>query len=149
MKARLAYVNIFAKDIEKLAAFYRDLFGFAEIDAHRSPIYRCLDGGGIEFGFNAPKAYELLGIPERQGDVVITRAFITIEVDAADMVDSTAERATTLGGRIIKAPYLTYYNARQCVLEDPEGNLFRVNHRLGARTPFDLLPDEARKPIAG
>ena len=64
--ARIAYVNIFARDIVALSGFYARLFGFAEIEAHRSPIYRCLDAGGVELGFNAPEAYGLLGIADRK-----------------------------------------------------------------------------------
>lgn len=69
--AHLAYVNLFARDIEALMRFYADLFGFAERAAFRSPIYRCLDAGGIELGFNAAEAYRLLdldsaGLPEMQ-----------------------------------------------------------------------------------
>ena len=46
MKARLAYVNIIARDIEGLSRVYTDVFGFPEIEGHRSPIYRRLDAGG-------------------------------------------------------------------------------------------------------
>jgi len=30
------------------------------------------------------------------------------------------------------------------VLADPEGNVFRLNHRIGPRTPYDDLPPEKR-----
>jgi hypothetical protein len=30
---------------------------------------------------------------------------------------------------VIKGPYRTYYGAWQVVAEDPEGNVFRLNHR--------------------
>jgi predicted enzyme related to lactoylglutathione lyase len=40
-----------------------------------------------------------------------------------------------LGGAILKSPYDTYYSARQAVLADPEGNVFRVNHRVTPRRP--------------
>jgi hypothetical protein len=35
---RLVYVNLFARDIERLSAYYLALFGFAEIVAHRAPV---------------------------------------------------------------------------------------------------------------
>ena len=147
--ARIGYVNILSDDIERQAAFYSELLGFPELVGHRSPIYRCLDGNGVEMGFNAPKAYELLGIVDRrpaQRPAPVT-SFFTIEVEAEALVDHAAARAGARGGRVLKQPYVTYYNGWQCVLEDPEGNVFRVNHRRGARTPFDELPDAARVPI--
>ncbi len=149
MSARLAYANILARDIEILSGFYARLLGFPEIETHRSPIYRCLDANGLELGFNAPKAYDLLCIPDRKpGDAPApVTAYFTFEVDADDVVDAAAALAPALGGKVLKPPYATYYNAWQCVLEDPEGNVFRINHRRGARTLFEDLPEAARAPI--
>ena len=36
------------RDIEALSTFYGALFGFREIEGHRSPIHRCLDANGID-----------------------------------------------------------------------------------------------------
>jgi predicted enzyme related to lactoylglutathione lyase len=143
-KARVAYVNILARDIAALSGFYAGVFGFAEIASHRSPIYRCLDGGAIELGFNADQAYDLLDIGDRRPDrarsgTTPVRAFITVEVASQTAVDAAAAAAAEQGGRVIKPPYTTYYNARQAVLEDPEGNVFRVNHRIGPRRPADQV----------
>ena len=136
---RLAYVNVFARDIEALATFYGALFGFREIEGHRSPIYRCLDANGIELGFNASKAFELLALDERRprdGEAAPTTVYFTVELGSPDAVANTVNRAALLGAKVVKPPYETYYNAVQALLEDPEGNVFRVNHRLGARKPF-------------
>lgn len=136
-RARLAYVNLFARDIERLSGFYLTLFGFSEIVGHRSPIYRCVDAGGIELGFNASKAYELLELSRRQPEAPVSpvTAYFTFEVASVELVDQLAARAVELGGAIVKPPYSTYYNAHQVVLTDPEQNVFRINHRTGARVP--------------
>ena len=136
-KVRLAYVNLFARDIERLSAFYMSLFGFDEIVAHRSPIYRCLDAGGVELGFNSGKAYELLELSRRRPlvDESPVTAYFTFEAASVGDVDDLAACAIELGGSVIKAPYTTYYNAHQAVLADPECNVFRINHRMGARVP--------------
>lgn len=148
--ARLAYVNLFARDIVALSGFYTALFGFPEIAAHRSPIYRCLDAQGAELGFNAAEAYALLNLQTRQPmdaeNPLPLGVYFTIELDSADAVDRAARQCAQLGGTVLKPPYLTYYNARQAVLADPEGNVFRVNHRVGARTPYDALPPD-RRPL--
>jgi catechol 2,3-dioxygenase-like lactoylglutathione lyase family enzyme len=139
MSARLAYVNILARDVDALSRFYREVFGFAEIETHRSPIYRCLDAKGIELGFNAPLAYELLNIAPPGEARAGVATYITFEMDGDDALESALERAMTRGARVLKPPYDTYYNARQCVLEDPEGNVFRLNYRRGQRQPAETL----------
>ncbi|WP_300298687.1 VOC family protein [Ferrovibrio sp.] len=145
--ARLAYVNLFARDIVAQAAFYTALFGFTEIQAHRSPIYRCLDANGTELGFNAPEAYDLLALQSRRppdDQPLPLGSYFTIELDSEAAIDRAVAGCRRLGGSVLKEPYLTYYNAWQAVLADPEGNVFRVNHRIGHRTPYDELPDGRR-----
>jgi predicted enzyme related to lactoylglutathione lyase len=140
MSPRLAYVNILARDIETLSGFYAQLLGFSEIETHRSPIYRCLDAGGMELGFNADQAYDLLQIADRrpQGRGAV-QVYLTFEVDSPEQVGALALACEAGGGRVVKEPYDTYYNARQAVLEDVEGNVFRLNCRKGPRVPADLL----------
>ena len=59
--AAISYLNLFARDIEALCRFYRDVFGFAAVDAVASPIFRAVDAGTCRIGFNAHDAYRLLG----------------------------------------------------------------------------------------
>jgi catechol 2,3-dioxygenase-like lactoylglutathione lyase family enzyme len=140
--ARLAYANIMARDIVALARFYSDVLGFPEIVGHRSPIYRCLDAGGVELGFNAPDAYALLNLSDRKpvGPASVG-AYVTFEVPEKGAVDAGARRTAELGGSIIKPPYETYYNGWQTVLADPEQNVFRINHRMGPREPHALAKE--------
>ena len=97
MTARLAYANILARDVDALCAFYAGVFGFPEIEGHRSPIYRCLDAGGVELGFNAALAYELLNLRERApkpGDAKFPLAtYLTFELDSVDAIDATMRKA--------------------------------------------------------
>ena len=138
--ARLAYANIFARDPAALALFYQRVFGFAEITANRSPIFVCLDAGGVELGFNGEKAYGLMGLGARKPvSVAALRTFLTIEVSAPDAIDRAVTATLENGGRLVRAAYDTYYNARQAIMEDPEGNVFRINHRKGPRIPAEEL----------
>ena len=140
--ARLAYANIFARDPSALALFYQRVFGFAEITANRSPIFVCLDAGGIELGFNAEQAYGLMGLGDRKPrSVAALRTFLSIEVSAPEAIDKAVTAALENGGNLVKAAYDTYYNARQAIVEDPEGNVFRINHRKGPRIPAQELED--------
>jgi len=129
--ASLNLVNIFAQDHVGLAGFYRSVFGFPEIRQYRSPIFVCLGAGKTALGFNAPEAYDLLGLKPQRDDGI--RVFINIETRSKKEVDEIVAKALKKGARLIKEPYVTYYNFYQAVLRDPEGNVFRVNRVLPQR----------------
>ncbi|MGQ3825051.1 glyoxalase [Pseudomonas alliivorans] len=122
----LSYVNVFAQDIVRLSTFYSKLFGFPEIEAIRSPIFRGLDTGQSSIGFNALDAYELLGLNEFAGSSGC-KFLLNIDVSEQAEVDRLVPLAVEQGATLIKAPYLTYYNWYQAVLLDPERNVFRIN----------------------
>jgi uncharacterized glyoxalase superfamily protein PhnB len=128
--ATLSYVNVFARDIVALSGFYQDVFGFAEIEAIRSPIFRGLDTGQSSLGFNALDAYELLGLADR-ADARGVKFLLNFDVESAEAVDRLVPVARAKGATLVKPPYKTYYNWYQAVLLDPEDNVFRINHRLG------------------
>jgi predicted lactoylglutathione lyase len=126
----LSYVNVFARDVVALSGFYQQVFGFAEIEAIRSPIFRGLDTGRSCLGFNAHDAYALLQLGEGADQVAGDSFLLNIDVDARDDVDRLVPVALAAGASLIKPPYLTYYNWYQAVLRDPEGNVFRINFML-------------------
>jgi hypothetical protein len=112
-----------------LSRFYADLFDFKEVEAIRSPIFRGLDTGKSCIGFNAPQAYELLGL-EDFCSVSGVKFLLNIDVAEQADVDRLVPLALVSGATLIKAPYLTYYNWYQAVLLDPEQNVFRINFML-------------------
>lgn len=121
----LSYVNVFAQDIVRLSTFYSDLFGFREIESIRSPIFRGLDTGKSCIGFNALDAYELLGLEAFAGSTGC-RFLLNIDVSEQAEVDRLVPLAVEQGARVIKEPYLTYYNWYQAVLLDPEQKSFAL-----------------------
>ena len=127
--AHLSYVNVFTRDLQALPDFYKAVFGFTEIEAIRSPIFRGLDTGRSSLGFNAQDAYGLLLLSEH-ADTKGVKFLLNIDVDSVDDVDRMVPLAVARGATLIKAPYKTYYNWYQAVLFDPEGNVFRINHML-------------------
>ncbi len=127
--ATLSYVNVFARDIVALSGFYAEVFGFAEIEAIRSPIFRGLDTGRSSLGFNALDAYELLHLSDFS-DTRGVKFLLNIDVEDSASVDRLVPVAVARGATLIKAPYRTYYNWYQAVLLDPEDNVFRINHML-------------------
>jgi len=128
--ATLSYVNVFATDVVALSGFYQRVFGFAEIEAIRSPIFRGLDTGKSSIGFNAHDAYALLQLGEGADDVRGDSFLLNIDVESQAEVDRMVPVALAAGATLIKAPYETYYHWYQAVLRDPEGNVFRINYMM-------------------
>jgi len=127
--AHLSYVNVFARDVVALSGFYMQVFGFTEIEAIRSPIFRGLDTGKSCLGFNAPEAYELLHLAE-YADTRGVKFLLNIDVDSKADVDRMVPVALAAGATLIKPPYETYYHWYQAVLLDPEQNVFRINYMM-------------------
>jgi len=127
--AHLSYVNVFARDVVALSGFYMKVFGFTEIEAIRSPIFRGVDTGKSSLGFNALDAYELLHLSE-YSDTRGVKFLLNIDVDGKDDVDRMVPVAVASGATLIKPPYETYYHWYQAVLLDPEQNVFRINYMM-------------------
>ena len=129
------YFNLFCRDIEAQHAFYRALLGLPDLAHKRSALYCALDAGSTELGFNAAPAYELLSLAARQppaGAPPPVTGYATFMLGTPAAVESAARATAALGGRVVTPPYATYYRERQAVLEDPEGNVFRVSCELPA-----------------
>jgi predicted enzyme related to lactoylglutathione lyase len=124
--ADLGYLNIFARDIQKMADFYADLFQLEEIRESRSPIFRGLKTGKANLGFNAHDAYALLNLQHLAANSG-AKSFATFDVGEAAEVDRLTPIAVAKGAVLQKAPFTTYYGWYQSVLLDPEGNPFRIN----------------------
>ena len=125
-RASLNLVSMMCRDHHRQCEFYRQAFGWPELDAVTSPIFRALDAGPMAVGFHADEAFDLLGVPDwrdRDG----TALHMTIDVGSAAAVDAAVDGLVALGATVIQGPFTTYYDARQVVLHDPEGNLFRIS----------------------
>jgi predicted lactoylglutathione lyase len=101
-------------------------FGFKEVDAIRSPIFRGVDACGVCIGFNAYDAYALLGLADKS-EVAGVKFLLNFDVASKDDVDNLVPIATENGARLIKSAYRTYYDWYQAVLMDAEDNIFRIN----------------------
>jgi len=101
--AHLSYVNVFAKDVVALSGFYQRVFGFPEIEAIRSPIFRGLDTGKSSLGFNALDAYELLHLSEFS-DTRGVKFLLNIDVDSQADVDRMVPLAVAAGPRSSSRP---------------------------------------------
>lgn len=135
----VALVSIMCRDHLRLSDFYQQAFGWAEIDGVGSPIFRALDTGPVAIGFHADEAYDLLGLAEwRKGHGTATH--VTLDLGTPADVDAAVERLVGIGATVVKGPFTTYYDARQVVLTDPEGNVLRISthqETLVRRAPTD------------
>ncbi|MGE0879292.1 MAG: VOC family protein [Acidimicrobiia bacterium] len=125
-------VSFVCNDHRKLSAFYREAFALEEVAAVASPIFVALAAGGVALGFHAEDALGLLGIDDRAG--LRSSTHVTFDLGSADVVDASVDRLTALGASVVKGPFTTYYDARQVVFTDPEGNVFRVTDTQTALT---------------
>jgi uncharacterized glyoxalase superfamily protein PhnB len=125
-RASLNIVSMMCRDHHRQCEFYRDAFGWPELGAVTSPIFRALDAGPMALGFHADEAFDLLGMADwRYSDG--TSLHVTIDVGSAEAVDAAVDGLVALGATVIQGPFTTYYDARQVVLRDPEGNVFRIS----------------------
>ncbi len=124
------WFNLLCNDVQAQMDFYQALLGWPEGVPSRSPIYRALEHDGVQFGFNARPAYGLLQLSDREpalGSVAPVTAYATFMLPDPASVDEAVALAVSLGGRVVKAPYATYYGQWQAVLADPEGHVFRLS----------------------
>jgi catechol 2,3-dioxygenase-like lactoylglutathione lyase family enzyme len=124
------FVNLFCRDIDRQIDFYRSLLGLGELEHSRSPIYRALGDAHFQFGFHAAPAYGLLGLGDRvpPGSILPpVSTYPTFMLADPAAVDEATRQVPALGGRVRKGPYPTYYGQWQAVLEDPEGQVFRLS----------------------
>ena len=131
------WFNLLCQDIEAQLQFYQGLLQLPEAPGTRSAIYRALETEHFQLGFNAPEAYALLGLADRQPGATLpsprsVTGYATFMLGTPAAVETAAQAAAALGGRVVKPPYATYYRERQAVLQDPEGNVFRVSCELPA-----------------
>jgi catechol 2,3-dioxygenase-like lactoylglutathione lyase family enzyme len=123
----LSFASLFVDDPERSAAWYQELFGLPEVEELASPWFRGLRIGPTVLGFSHPHAYELLELPVPPPGSGGVATFLTFEATDRPQVAALTDRASELGGVVVKSPYDTYYGAWQSVVQDPDGHAFRIN----------------------
>ena len=124
------WFNLFCRDIEAQLQFYQALLQLPEAARTRSPIYRAVETEHFQLGFNAPEAYTLLGLADRErsaGSADPVTGYATFMLDSPEAVTAASAMAVQLGGHMVKPPYATYYGQWQAVLADPEDHVFRLS----------------------
>lgn len=120
-------VSMFSTDIGRICNFYKELFGLEEGPV--SEIYRSVVCENVSIGFHAEAAYGLLEMDDL-AEAAGIRQFITFEAISRESVDALTDRAVSLGARIVKSQYVTYYNQYQVVISDVDENIFRITYPI-------------------
>jgi len=87
----LSFASLLVRDIELVAAYYREVFELTEVEELASPHFRGLRLGDTILGFSGPHAYDLLRIERPSADQVSVHSFLTFETGDTDEVDRLTE----------------------------------------------------------
>lgn len=131
INAAINLVSLFCCDHRALADWYASVFGFGEIQEVGSPVFVALAAGPVALGFHHADAYDLLGI-EVARRVRGTTVHCTFDIGSPQDVDAALSTLNAHDATILKAPFTTYYGARQIVFADPEDNVMRLSSRQDA-----------------
>lgn len=116
--------NLYVRDVEQAAAFYRDLFGFTEsfrTPTHGPPDHIELRLGSFVLGFaSIETARTVHGIDAKDGPAKGEIVFWTDDVDGA------FEELTKKGARIVSPPHNFVGTLRAAWLMDPDGNNIQI-----------------------
>jgi uncharacterized protein len=110
MTRPVVHFEIRGKDPQRLADFYRALFGWSIDDANPIGIM------GVQHGIGGPE--EGVGGHIRAGDA----AGVSIFVQVLDL-DETLRKAEEMGGRAVMQPFDVPGGPTVAQMADPEGNL--------------------------
>jgi catechol 2,3-dioxygenase-like lactoylglutathione lyase family enzyme len=115
----LTYVIILCEDMERMKAFYRDLFTF-EVDSE-SPTSLALRAGSVLLGLRQrTRGYDGSGVRKELPGVQI--AFLV----EREEVDSCYEQLVAKGVEILEPPTDQPRGHRTVYFADPEGNMLEI-----------------------
>jgi lactoylglutathione lyase len=125
MQPRIDLVTIVTEDVPRLAAFYRDVLGFAvatEMDS-----YVEFESDGVRFSICAREVmHEATGHDSFTRPASGQRFELAFPVPAAEAVDSTYAQLVARGATPVKEPADMPWNQRTAFFADPDGNIHEI-----------------------
>jgi catechol 2,3-dioxygenase-like lactoylglutathione lyase family enzyme len=129
MIQKIGATVLFVKDLEKCAAFYRDLLGFRVTFTDDVSVAYKVDGHDFVV-LQVAAAVDMIGeatlTPEQ---VTGSRMLLCADVDS---VDATYKALTDKGVSFIHAPKDQPWGIRAAYFADPEGNLWEIREQLAS-----------------
>jgi uncharacterized protein len=114
MTSAVTHFEIYAEEPEKLAEFYREIFGW-KINKAVGVDYFHIDTGGDSAGVRG-------GLMERP----IPGPRSWMHYVRVDSLDETIERIERLGGKVLKPRTAVPKSVWYAVVEDPQGSIFAI-----------------------
>ena len=120
--------NLLVRDIDRSAAFYRDVLGFTvkQTVQDAAPfVFVWLERDGVPVFLNDPKAVEhdFPGATARPAGGTATLFFVLTGVDA--LHDAVKSRAT-----VVMPLKTQFYGMREFAIEDPDGHILTFAERV-------------------
>lgn len=120
--------NLLVRDIDRSAAFYRDVLGFTvkQTVPDAAPfVFVWLERDGVPVFLNDPKAVEhdFPGATARPAGGTATLFFVLTGVDA--LHDAVKSRAT-----VVMPLKTQFYGMREFAIEDPDGHILTFAERV-------------------
>ncbi|XDA97600.1 VOC family protein [Sulfitobacter sp. LCG007] len=135
MEQRISLVTLGARDLEKLARFYKAL-GWSRVDSPDGVIAFDLLGQTVGL-FGLQDLADDMGVPvETLGHGALTLAH---NLHSPDEVDDLMARAEAAGARIVKPAAKSFWGGYHGYFADPEGHVWEIAHN-----PFSPLGPENR-----
>ena len=119
MDARIGYINIGVRDLERSVAFYRDVLGFTLIFSEPSFSYAAFDVGGMRLAIAASETDGFTG--RAPGDRHTGVGLMVADVDAV------CAELTAKGVVFTMPPAKQPWGGYMGIFSDPDGNLFYLD----------------------
>jgi len=113
---RIAYANVFVKDLGVATEFYRDRLGLPLEFSAEEHGYAAFAGGGIRLGLAVPG-------PEH---VELVGRHTGIGLQVADL-EAAHTRLSNLGVRFVMPPTRQPWGGFMAMISDPDGNVFYLD----------------------
>lgn len=124
MPASVTHFEIYAEEPEKLAAFYRELFGWTVEKATAVDYFRIHTGSGDDRSIQGGLLYRPLPAPRSWVHYV-----------SVESIDEAMARVVALGGKVVRPKAAVPKTAWYAVVEDPQGNIFGIYQRDATAFP--------------
>jgi diamine N-acetyltransferase len=121
--ARIAYVNVFVRDLDRATEFYRDTLGLQLQYASPEHGYASFAAGGVRLGIAVPG--------REQAELVGRHTGVGLEV--ADL-EAEYARLSGLGARFTMPPTRQPLGGFMSLVADPDGNVFYLDQVAAERS---------------
>lgn len=129
MKARIDLITILTDDVPRLAAFYRDVLGFAVKNEMEQYVEFGSNGNGNGVRFAVCERSVMAEATGRESFTSAARGHsfeLAFPCDSAPAVDRAYKRIVSAGATPVKEPTDTPWGQRTAFFADPDGNVHEI-----------------------